>query len=160
MQDLLTASIEFAVIGSALFFTAQFALGLANRPSRPTQQPEAVPTPAQKPTIVEAANLTTEAEISQYWEEACNDSGDWVQPVEESVTVNVDSEPAFMDSVVPFVRPQPKVQANWASKNPYQLRTECQLRGIKWRNAGKNGKHLRKAEMIAALEAVGGAIAS
>lgn len=68
---------------------------------------------------------------------------------------------ALTDSIVPFVRPQPKTatvaKMDWQSLNPYQLRTECSLQGIKWRNAHGKNKHLTKAQMVAALEALSAA---
>lgn len=79
------------------------------------------------------------------------------QTVKESVTVNVDSEPEtepqISDAIVPFVRPQLKAETiDWAAMTPYQLRHECQVRGIKWRNVYGKNKHMKKAEMIAALK--------
>lgn len=41
---------------------------------------------------------------------------------------------------------------NWAAIAPVQLRKECQLRGIRWRNAHGENRHLKKAEMIEALQ--------
>jgi flavin-binding protein dodecin len=41
---------------------------------------------------------------------------------------------------------------DWKASDPFQLRRECQARGIHWRNAHGKNKHLRKAEMVRALE--------
>ncbi|HEY9664007.1 MAG TPA: hypothetical protein V6C65_36615 [Allocoleopsis sp.] len=58
-----------------------------------------------------------------------------------------------IDNVVPFVRPTKRQQQaiDWNTLTPYQLRSECQKRGIRWRNARPDGKHLRKEEMVQAL---------
>ncbi len=42
---------------------------------------------------------------------------------------------------------------NWAAIAPLQLRKECQARGIRWRNFHGENRHLKKAGMVAALEA-------
>jgi hypothetical protein len=41
---------------------------------------------------------------------------------------------------------------DWKAIDPFQLRRECQVRGIRWRDAHGRNKHLRKAEMVRALE--------
>jgi hypothetical protein len=50
-----------------------------------------------------------------------------------------------------IVVPEPVVSIAWAALSPEQLRKECSARAIKWRNAYGKNKHLRKAEMVAAL---------
>ena len=77
--------------------------------------------------------------------------------------------PKAIDTVVPFVRPQPKAVAipegiapriDWSALDPFQLRKECAQRGIRWRNSHGLNKHLKKSEMLAALKDFEAAIAS
>jgi hypothetical protein len=52
--------------------------------------------------------------------------------------------------VAEIVVPEP-VTIEWSALSPEQLRKECSARAIKWRNAHARNKHLKKAEMVAAL---------
>jgi hypothetical protein len=42
-------------------------------------------------------------------------------------------------------------EPDYAAMNSTQLRKECSLKGIRWRNAHGKGKHLKKGEMLKAL---------
>ena len=42
---------------------------------------------------------------------------------------------------------------DWSAIAPAQLRKECTARAIKWRNAYGKNQHMKKREMVAALEA-------
>lgn len=44
-------------------------------------------------------------------------------------------------------------QIDYQGLNSEQLRKLCQQRGIQWRNANGQGRHLKKGEMVAALAA-------
>lgn len=59
-------------------------------------------------------------------------------------------EKVWSHSIAPFTR-RPTIAPDWTTLSPETLRRECQQRGIKWRNSRLDGKHLRKAEMVAAL---------
>jgi len=41
---------------------------------------------------------------------------------------------------------------DYSALTSQQLREECALQGVNWRNGGNNGKPMKKAEMIAALK--------
>lgn len=131
MQSLLTFSIEAIVVGFVSLMVVHFAVGLlALRPRYSAAE------------IEQAAELLGLPDYSEF------------QPAPEP-----EPAPALcpVSEVVPFVVPasaEPTpVAANWAEFDPFQLRKECAQRGIRWRNARTDGKHLRKAEMVAALSA-------
>jgi hypothetical protein len=81
------------------------------------------------------------------------------QPEDEELTELIEEGlahyfPTPQDNVVPFVRPVRPVAPVWAEMTPEQLRKACQQQGIKWRNAHGKSKHLKKAEMVAALSTI------
>jgi hypothetical protein len=57
-------------------------------------------------------------------------------------------QPAPLEAVPDIANPL------WEALTPHDLRQTCQKSGIRWRNAKGKKKHLTKAEMIAALEAI------
>jgi len=87
------------------------------------------------------ASLTTEADHVP-------DAGNMVEP-NHFVSINkmVEAVPATMATPV-AVRVIP---VGGATVTSAELRRRCQAEGVKWRNAHGKGKHLSKAEMIAAL---------
>lgn len=96
----------------------------------------------------------------------------WVEPIEvedEEMDAIVPPAPelveaaqpeiAIEDVVVPFVRKAKSLEVaiDWSKLTPQQLRQECQKRGIRWRNYHGKNKHLNKAGMVAALNAIANA---
>lgn len=69
--------------------------------------------------------------------------------LEQSTAVEQAPEPRMVDTVVPFKRRDR--HPAWEGMDSFQLRRECQQRGIKWRNAAPNGKHLSKPVMVRLL---------
>jgi hypothetical protein len=51
------------------------------------------------------------------------------------------------------LQPLKTTAPDWAAIAPTQLRKECTARAIKWRNAHGKNRHMKKFEMVAALEA-------
>lgn len=126
-------AIEFTAIASVCFFGGLFVSGLVNRYRPATKsatvadlpKSEFVPNPDgfAEPTAEEADLVELhQIYVAQYWAK---------QPT---------------NNVVPFVRPVAAV-INYGTMTPYQLRQECQRRGIKWRNVRGTGKHMPTAEM-------------
>lgn len=67
-----------------------------------------------------------------------------------------DAAPLVLDEIIPFVRSVQLIPSDpvWVELTPEQLRKECQARSIRWRNAHGKNRHLKKAEMVAALGAI------
>ena len=59
----------------------------------------------------------------------------------------VTSRPSIEDRIVPFVRPQHPAK-DYSSWTVAELRSLFNRKGLAWLNAGANGKHLRKADMV------------
>lgn len=57
------------------------------------------------------------------------------------------SRPSMEDRIVPFVRPLRQPVEDYSTWTVAELRSLFNRKGMKWRNAGANGKHLRKADM-------------
>lgn len=138
MQFINTA-IQFTTIASVLFFGSLFISGLVNRyrlvksaAVADLSQSEFIPNPDGfgEATEEEAGLVNAHSQfVAQYWAK---------RPT---------------NNVVPFIRPVAKSVPNWATMTPEQLRKECQVRSIAWRNAHGRNKHLKKAEMVALLSA-------
>lgn len=126
LQSLLTASIELTAIAAAVYFPLMFALKLGQR--KPIDLSQFALSDAE---VAELQAVPQEKEEPAAPTPLDNPSSDPIVPVAESTAV---------------------VALDWAALDPYQLRQECQQRGIRWRNGRSDGKHLRKAEMVAALE--------
>jgi hypothetical protein len=62
--------------------------------------------------------------------------------------LGMEAEPLTVEAIVVPAQP------DWATLDVPRLRTECQVRGIRWSNAHGKNRHLKKTEMVAALEAV------
>lgn len=60
------------------------------------------------------------------------------------------AEPAITDmcQVLPFSRPQPEQQEDYSTWTVPELRSLFNRKGLAWRNAASDGKHLRKQEML------------
>ena len=82
------------------------------------------------------------------------------QPVDEDMDINIAelnawdqrfaafSLPTLEDHIVPFIRPQQQSIEDYSTWTVAQLRSLFNRNGLKWRNAGGDGKHLRKVDMI------------
>jgi hypothetical protein len=80
---------------------------------------------------------------------------DEVDDVMERLTIAaalLEMEPAAVE--VAAVAIVAAIAPAWAALNPEQLRKECSARAIKWRNAHGKNRHMKKAEMVAALGAI------
>lgn len=60
----------------------------------------------------------------------------------------VASRPTMEDRIVPFVRPQRQPVEDYSTWTVAELRSLFNSKGLAWRNAGADGKHLRKQEML------------
>lgn len=111
-------------------------------------------------------------QLQPIWDGCATDDGKWLDEVKPIAIPDgvfcCDADPidaALVDSyiqsrrvqathnVVPFIRPVKRTaQAiDWNSLTPYQLRSECQKRGIRWRNAHGKNRHMTKMQMVEAL---------
>jgi hypothetical protein len=130
MQDFLTYAIDAIALSAAIYFSAMFVLGLQCRQVKP---------PSDVPLGVNARLLAVESNLEQLFPE--------LPPAPEAVLGSAVALPEAADCAHD---PNPL----WQALTPHELRQTCQRSGIKWRNAKGKNKHLSKAEMVAALEAV------
>jgi hypothetical protein len=121
MQDLLTLTIEAIATVSALYFATGFVLTICARRTAPAVE---LPTQDEVDRVIEALEIA-------------------------AVVLEMEPEPIEVEAIV-AADPEPTVP-EWAALGVPQLRTECQVRGIRWSNAHGRNRHLKKAEMVAAL---------
>ena len=137
MQYALTSAIEFVFVSSVVFFASQFVLGLVKRhrpqPVTPITQtePEFVPNP-------------------DGFAEATTEEADLVEWHQKFVALHWAKLPT--NNVVRFERKN-AVLVDWNSLDSFQLRAECSLRGIRWRDVNGKHRHMSKAEMVQRLSA-------
>jgi hypothetical protein len=155
MQAFLTFAAEFVAVSGFALFVIAFVSGYSRWKSAPAMVLEAIPDVCLDMEAIVARLEEVSAEVAAAKEVeaiASQLSALWV--------ASAPVKPAIVDAVVPFIRPQPKSPTvadlpDWSALDPFQLRKECQARGIKWRNADPlTGKHLKKAAMVAALKAM------
>lgn len=123
LQSLLTVSIELTAIAAVVYFPLMFALNLGQRKSVDLSQ-----------------FALSDAEVAELQAATTPEEKEPDAPAPHPFS-------SVVESIVPTA-----VAIDWAALDPYQLRQACQRRGIRWRNAHGVNRHLKKSEMVAALE--------
>ena len=103
--------------------------------------PHATPTPEVKPEV----KVEVQPEIKPEAEEVA-------QPIP---VAEADEKPVKPRKTRNKVKPQPMsvgaAGIDYSAMTSEQLRKECALQGVAWRNGGDYGKPMKKGQMIAAL---------
>lgn len=165
MQLLFTYAIEFVTVAFAAHVALHFIAGLfSRRDRRSTKSHE-----QQLIELYQQALLDDDSWLDEVLQPVFTPNTESTDATPEDQAL-VDAHTAFIadywqqqrvmvdrqffsDVVVPFRRRQPQtVAVDYSVLNPYQLRKECQARGIRWRNAHGKNRHLTKAQMVEALQ--------